>query len=334
MKWDAGYQADYCVKIVDPASWRDLDTYNLTGGSISKSEGSLQETASLNMTEIPEGPEIWIRVYLTAKQALDGDRQALFTGVMSAPATNWNGTFDTYTCECYSVLKPASDVLLRRGWYSPAGISGAAIAAQLLAAGPAPVETADASPLLAASIIAEDGETNLTMAEKILEAINWRIRVSGNGVISVEPKETEARLTIDTQEHDIVELQITDTKDLFKCPNVFRATADDLTAIAKDDNPDSILSTVSRGREVWMEETSCTLSENESIAQYALRRLKEEQTPSRKVNYTRRFWPDLTIGDIVMLNMPAQGISGEFRIKTQQIELGYGARTTEEAEEV
>ncbi len=334
MDWNKGYKANYYIKTVDPVTWRDLETYDLTGGNISKSQGSLQETASVNMVSIPDGTEAWIRIYLDARQGMDGERQAVFTGIMSAPARDWQGRLLSHRCECYSVLKPASDVKLRRGWYAPAGMDGAQIAAELLSVGAAPVEYAEAAPALKTSIIAEDNETNLTMAEKIVDSIDWRIRINGDGVISIEPKETSPRATFDSTQNDIVELSVSDRRDLFNCPNVFMATADDLTAIARDDDPESPLSTVSRGREVWMHENNCKLSENESIAQYSMRRLKEEQAPSHDVSYARRFCPDVTIGDAVRINLPAQEISGVFRIRSQQIEIGYGARTTEEAVEV
>lgn len=334
MNWKRGYSASYYLKTVDPATWRDLDTYQITGGEISRSGGSLKESATVDMNMIPEGTEAWIRIYLDATQGTDGERQAIFTGLMSVPKTAWEGMRDSYSCECYSVLKSADDVLLPRGWYVSAGMNGAQAAADLLSVGAAPVEYADASPALASSIIAENKETNLSMAEKIVDAIGWRIRIHGDGVISIEPKETSPRASFDTLENDIIELSVSDRRDLFNCPNVFRATVDDLTAIARDDDPESPLSTVNRGREVWKEETNCKLNENESIAQYAMRRLKEEQAPAREVEYSRRFWPDVTVGDVVRLNLPAQNISGTFRIESQKIELGYGARTSEEVIEL
>ena len=334
MDWSTGYTASYYIKTVDASTWRDLDTYQITGGSVSRSTGNLRESATVDMPNIPEGTEAWVRIYLDARQGGDGVREPLFTGLMSAPANEWNGTRNKHSCECYSVLKPASDVLLKRGWYAPAGANGAQLAADLLAVGAAPVEYAEAAPALASSIIAEKSESNLTMAQKIIDAIGWRIRISGDGTIYIEPKDYSERAAFDTLTNDIVEFSVTDTRDLFSCPNVFRATANDLTAVARDDDPESPLSTVGRGREVWMDESSCKLNANESIAQYAQRRLREEQAPAREVSYTRRYWPDVTVGDAVRLNLPGQGITGLFRITSQKIELGYSAKTSEEAIEI
>ena len=334
MNWNNGYAARYYYTLVDPASWRDLRRYELTGGNITKTEDGRMESASISLKSPPEDGESWIRIWLDARQENDGAHEALFTGIMSVPVTSWQGRKESLNAECYSVLQPAADILLPKGWYAPSGMDGASIAAELLEVGPAPVEYDENSPALSRSIVAESGESNLSMAQKIIAAIGWRIRISGSGVISIEERTEEIKSRFDSTENDCVELAVTDKRDWFSCPNVFRASSGDLTAIARDDDEDSALSTVSRGREIWKEENSVTLSDSESIEEYVARRLKEEQAPARIINYKRRFKPDVLPGDVVEINYPEQSVVGKFRVKTQKIELGYSARTSEEVEDL
>jgi hypothetical protein len=101
-------------------------------------------------------------------------------------------------------------------------------------------------------------------------------------------------------------------------------------AEARDEDPNSPLSIQNRGREVWIEESSCNLNENETLAEYARRRLRECQQVSRVINYERRFDPNVTTTDIVQLNYPAQKIVGSFAVTSQSIALGFGAKTSEE----
>lgn len=335
MNWNKGFSSRYYCTVVDKASWRDLHRYEVTGGNVSKTDTNLMESADVEMRQIPgDGEtEVWIRVWLDARQEDDGAHEAVFTGLLSAPSVEWDGIRQQYRAECYSVLQPADDVMLPRGWYASAGMNGAKLAADLLSVGPAPVECADNAPQLSRTIIAEDSETNLSMALKIMKAIGWRIKISGRGVISVESKATETVIALDPLENDCVELSVTDTRDWFKCPNVYRATYNELTAIARDDNENSPLSTVTRGREVWMDEADCVLNDGESIGDYAARRLKEEQAPARTIKYIRRFNPEALPGELAQINYPAQHVEGVFRIRTQRIDLGYGARTQEEAVE-
>ena len=333
MEWNKGFSAQYYCSIVDPATWRDLRRIELTGGSVSKSTTSLMESASLDLTELPNGIEAWIRIWLDTKQSDAGAHEAVFTGLVSTPSTQWNGLLKSYDAECYSVLKPANDVSMPKGWYAPAGSNGAMLAASLLSIGAPPVEYAEPSPTLYSSIIAENNETNLSMAWKIINAIGWRIRINGYGNISICPKAVEASVTLDALANDCVELDVKDTRDLFSCPNVFRATFDKMTAVARDDDPDSPLSTVSRGREIWKEETNCKLNTGETLTQYTRRRLRELQAPARAVSYKRRYIPDLFPGDMVQIHYPAQGINDIFRIMSQKVDLGYNAQTAEEVTE-
>lgn len=323
MNWNNGYSASYYLTIVDPASWRDIGTVDITGGSINKSTDSLMESGSVNLTE-PVG-EAWVRVWLDAQQGDGGGRSPIFTGLLQIPEQRWSGTIRDLSGDLYSVLKAADDILLSRGWYALRGQNGAQLAANLLAAGAAPVSYDDNAPELSSNIVAEDGETNLTMARRLVDAIGWRIRINGNGEIRICPKPSDSSIRLDPQTNDIVEPSITDKKNLYSCPNVFLATSGDLTAVARDE--DAIRS---RGREIWAGKTNVTLNTGESIQQYADRMLAELQSPSRTIKYTRMFQPDLVPGDFVDLNFPKQEIFGQFTIKKQRISLGYGAPVEEE----
>ena len=138
----------------------------------------------------------------------------------------------------------------------------------------------------------------------------------------------------DPIEQDVIEPTISVKYDWYSCPNVFRAVHEDLSAVARDDSPDSPLSTVSRGREVWAEEMSCDFNTGESISEYAVRRLRELQHTKLTAEYDRRFHPDVLVGDLIRLHYPAQGLDGLFRVNSQSIELGYNTKTTEEVEAV
>ena len=208
-------------------------------------------------------------------------------------------------------------------------MSGAELVRRLLSVTPAPIVMEEDSPALAESIVAEDGENNLSMADRILDAIGWRLRIDGDGTIRIMPPAQEPSARFDTIDNDMIEPKIKITADWYSCPNVLMAVAGDVTAIARDDDPDSPLSTVNRGREVWKKE-SCSLSASESAAGYARRRLKELQRVRQTVSYTRRYLPNVMPGDIVGLNYPEQNLAGNYGVQSQSITLGYGARTAEQ----
>lgn len=332
MIWSDGFTASYYITIVDPKSWRDIARMEITSGSIDRSVADMLESADIHMTELPEGGEAWIRIWLDADQG-GIEHVPLFTGLTSAPSRDIDGRRNGFDVECYSVLKPVNDILTERGAYVPTEVVAPNAAARLLRAGVAPVVVADALelPQLTDAIIAEDGETNLTLADKVLSAVGWRKRIDGQGIIYVEPDNTNTVQVFDAVDNDVIEMSMTDEQDWYSCPNVLRVISGDLTAIAMDTDPESPLSTVARGREIWAQESSPALGTNESIGAYANRRLRELQSPARTVTYSRRFDPNVRPGDVIRINHPEIQVDGAFRVESQSLELTYGCRTSETA---
>lgn len=326
MNWDKGFSAEYIAMRVNPKTWEDESEVLITGGKIDRDiESALIESASIETTE--ELGEMWIRLYLVAKQGESAERIPLFTGLTSSPTRSLQGYNPSYSVDCFSVLTPCADRMLPRGWFAPKDGSGAEIIADLLSIGGAEVKTIQGGGTLTGAIVAESGETYLSMAHKVANAIGWQIRIDGRGTIHVEPFPSDIAMRFDT-DFDVIQPGIKDTRDWYSCPNVLRVTYESFAAIARDDDPESPLSTVSRGREIWAEEAA-QLSSSAPLAAYAQQRLKELQRPAREITYTRRFMPDLRPGDIVGINYPKADIDGEFRISSQSIELGYGCDTEE-----
>lgn len=334
MNWKNGYSAGYYAYFLDPATWRETERLDITDGNINRTDEGLRDSADIECTSYEHGSERYIRIYLDARQSGSAAHVPLFTGLATSPARDIDGYYETNSLECYSVLKAANDVLLDRGYYVPAGKDGTQVIRDLLSCIPAPIAAERNAPGLQTSIIAEDGETRLSMAEKVLDAIGWRMRIGGDGLIELLPKPNEVSVQFDPVEQDVLEPSIKVNYDWYECPNVFRAVHEDLSAVARDDSPESPLSTVTRGREVWAEETSCELNTGESISEYAVRRLKELQRVRLTAGYDRRYDPDVLVGDLIRLRYPAQGLDGIFRVTSQKIELGYGAKTSEEVEAV
>lgn len=334
MNWNSGFSAQYELNRVDPVSFHDAGSLKFTAGSISRSGTGLMESADITMTNNPG--ECLIRVYLRARQGDDGERIPLFTGLTSVPERTLDGIRTGYNVECYSVLKPVADILVPRGYYAPAGADAAQLVRDLLKVGPAPVETEEDGPVLTEAIVAEDTMSRLDVAWMILNAIGWRLRISGDGTVHVCSAAEEPSAVFDTMDNDVIEVSLTDTQDWYSVPNCIRVISGDKYVEYIDSDPDSEVSTVSRRvsrggtGEIWMSDTAAATGNNESLAEYAMRLLKESQAPARTISYARRYRPDVLVGDLVVLHLPSIGIDGKFRIDSQQIELGYGCRTSEE----
>ena len=330
INWDRGMTSETYITLVDPVTWHDTERIEITGGSISRTNEGLRNAADIEFVNYDQSSERWIRVWMDCRQEGGSDHVALFTGLASSPDRNIKGTLVTNKVTCNSVLQPADDILLPRGWFVPAKANAATVIRDLLTVSPAPVEVGTGAPNLLESIVAEDNETRLSMVTKILEAIGWRMQICGDGTIVIGEEASEISVMFDPIENDCIETELTVEYDWYSAPNVFRAVTDTDAVTIRDEDPDSRLSTVTRGREIWMEETDCKLNDGESLQGYAERRLKEEQTVVYKVKYKRRFHPDILVSDRVGLHYPAQDIQGTFIVESQSIELGLGATTSEE----
>lgn len=333
MNWNSGYSALYELKTVDPVSWMDSGSLEFKSGSVRRKDSDLIESADLKMTErVREG---WIRVYLKAWQSGSGVRVPVFTGLAMTPQRDLDGVREEYPTECYSVLKPAADILTQRGYYVPAGAPAAQLAASLLSVGPAPVEYDEGSPDLLEPIVTEDSDTNLVVAWRILSAVGWRIRIEGDGRIRICPAAKTSSARYDAFDYDAIEPKVTDSDDWYDCPNCLRVISGDKYVEVKDEEPDSMLSIAARkacrggSGEIWKQESADSIGSGESLAEYGFRKLRELQSHAREVKYYRRYNPDLTIGDIVTLHYPGQGIDGDFRIWSQTLTLGHAIRTDE-----
>lgn len=333
MDLSKGYTAKTYLSLVDRNSWLDRESFNIPSGTIQRSLGDLQQSASVTCTGYDIEGEAWMRIWMDALQGQDSVHIPLFTGLATSPSKNIDGSFVTNTIQCYSVLKPAQDILLSPGWYAPVGANAVDLAKELLSVTPAPIEIEGGNAeMLKEAIIAEHGESRLSMALAILYAVDRRIIVNGYGEITIAPLSEETVGIFDQFSNDIVETKISIEHDWFGCPNVFRATTfDGLVAIARDEDNESPLSIQNRGREVWAEESNVNIGTDMTLGEYAMNRLKELQRVSTSINYDRRFVPGINVGDRVAINYPANDISGIFYITSQTIDLGYNAKTSEEA---
>lgn len=336
MDFSKGYSASFFGAYYNPVTEFEEGTFDIISGSINREESDLRQSANLVLKDYEGLNDQWIRIYMDAKQGSDSERVCLFTGLASCPSQSYTKGVLTTNVQCYSVLKAVSDIQLPIGWYAPAFANGALQIKNLLDGIPFPVYISDEVSTLKNAIVAEDGETKLSMIDAILYSMvsengktnkKWKLQIDGNGSVHLSPYSDEPVTIFSPTMDDVIESSFSVDRDWFECPNVFRVVDGDVMAIARDDEEDSELSTVSRGREIWMTESSADVAEGESIGEYAKRRLLEEQSRSEKYSYSRRFLPTVNQGDLVRVMYPE--IDGDFYVESQTINLGINVQTNE-----
>lgn len=319
MDWNKGFTYKLYGRIVDPSSWADKEQFNIPEGTISKTDSEIRESANITVLDFNPVGEQWIRVYMDISQNDDSYHVPLFTGIATSPSFDVDGIVSRTKMECYSALKPLEDIVLPRGWYARAYRETDRILKELFESTPAPVEYAEDLPTLERHLVSEDNESCLSMLDKMVEALDLTVRISGDGRIRIARTDYEPQATFTPTDFDIIEPQLTIKNDWYECPNVVMAIDDELMAIARDDNEDSSLSVQNRGREIWYVEDGVDLGEDESLAEYARRTLQKKQMAVETLSYKRRFVPDLQIGDCVRIRYPQ--FAGIYRIMTQRFDM-------------
>lgn len=336
MDYSQGYTSSFYMTLLDPITWTDTGRIELISGSISRTETDLRQSADLTVRNWDYDSDQWIRVYMVADSKNDLERTPLFTGIATSPSDSYEHKITTSSVQAYSVLKPAQDIVLQHGWFAKKNTNCEDLIRDLLSDIHAPIVFNYNGEVkrLEDDIIAEDSETEVSMVEKILYAVDWVMYIRGDGTIVIESDHssyndtTDAIITMSSYENDVIETSFTINHDWFNCPNVLRATINEMTAIAKDEDPESPLSIQNRGREIWVTEDNVDLLDNETIAEYAMDKLREYQERSETVSYNRRYLPNVNVTNKVRLSY--KELNGDFIVTSQNITLGHAAVTQEE----
>lgn len=323
------YTSEWRVFRVNRATWADaepiddVDQVDITRTA----DGSLIESGSMDVTGDLETD--YYRVVMTAIQ--DGEAQRVDVGTLLFDINGGEVNYGTtsQSADGYSVLYPASKTMIITGQYAPAGVNGAAYAAELLRETiNAPVEV-DGSFTLNDNVVHEIGASVLEAVWAVLDAGGYVIQIDGRGVVHIIPKPTEPALVIDTANAKLLTHGISYSRDISEIPNRYICITGNTKVIAVNDDQNSEVSTVSRGYYVDEIDEKPTPVNGETLNQYARERLQEMSYMTDEHEYTREFAPDVYVYDIVRASI--DGLDGDLRVTDQSITCSHGITIDETA---
>jgi hypothetical protein len=204
-------------------------------------------------------------------------------------------------------------------------------------------ELKDVSPTLQYDFVANTDDTWLTFVIDLIANAEYELGLDELGRVLFSPKQEMASLqpvwTFDDSNSSILYPELTIDHDLYGIPNVVEVIysygSQYREAIAINDDPNSLTSTVNRGRTIVHRETSPSLAgyvTQEQIDAYAERLLREKSTVEYSVSYTHAYCP-VRVGDCVRLNYSRAGITDvKAKVLTQDIKCVPGCPVSETAE--
>ena len=341
--WLSSMQQTFEYYTVDPNTWRDVKKIeNVISSTIDRdSEAETLGSATITMSEAIG--ECYVRIYLVAIQNGNTYKVALGTFLVQTPSWSFDGKTKEISVDAYTPLLELKENLPPIGYSLLEGENIMNMAYRLCRERVrAPVIEAACDKNLYDDFVANTSDTWLTFLTDLIENAKYVFDLDEMGRILFLPVQETASLqpvwTYTDDNSSILYPDISLDRDLYGIPNVVEVVysngKDNYYARAVNDNPNSPISTVNRGREIVHRVTNPSLygdpTENQT-KEYAERLLKELSTLECTVTYSHGYCP-VRVNDCVRLNYTRSGISGvKAKVISQSIDCSAGCKVTETA---
>lgn len=343
INWVESMNQTFEYYIVDPYTWKDMKPINtITSSSIDRdSDTDLIDSASISTTE--SLGECYIRIYLIAIQNGIKEKVCLGTFLVQTPSRNFNGMNDDISLDAYSPIlelkekqSPIGYTILKN---SNIMDNGYRIVRDNVRC---PVVKPDCKELLSDNFVSNLDETWPSFVRDLIAHAKYEIRLDEMSRILFAPKQNTASLqpvwTYDDSNSSILLPDITVNRDLYGIPNVveviYSSGRHHYYGKAINDDPNSPISTISRGREIVHRITDPNLSGLPSqlqVQNYATEVLKELSSLEYTVTYSHGYCP-VRLGDCVRLNYERAGIVNvKAKVIKQSIKCTTGCQVSETA---
>lgn len=341
--WLASMQQTYEYYIVDPGTWKDIKRFNnVTSSTINRdSTAETLGSATINVTE--SVGECYIRTYLVTIQNGVKERHPLGTHLVQTPSSSFNGKIRSVTMDAYTPLLELKENPPPLG-YSKLKGDNIMRNAYLITREHvrAPVVEAICDKTLHDDFVANTDDTWLSFNRDMIANAKYEYALDELGRILFSPKQDTASLqpvwTYDDGNSSILYPDINMDHDLYGIPNVveviYSKGEENYYARVVNDDPNSPISTVNRGREIVHRVVDPDMigdpTENQ-IDLYAEQLLRDLSSIEYTVTYTHGYCP-VRLGDCVRLNYKRAGITDvKAKVISQTIKCETSCQVTEKA---
>lgn len=341
--WTKSMQQTFEYYIVDPGTWKD-DKKIETVKSCSIKRDSEADTLGSATIDVTESlGECYIRVYLITIQNGVQEKHPLGTFLVQTPSTSFDGKTQSISIDAYTPLLELKENPPPLGYFILKGenvMDNAYRLTREYARAPVVVPKCDTN--LHYDFVANTNDTWLTFVNDLMSNAKYNFMLDEMGRILFAPKQDTASLqpvwTYDDGNSSILYPNISVDRDIYSIPNVVEVVysngSDHYYARVVNDDPNSPISTVNRGREITHRVTDPDLigdpTENQ-IDEYANQLLRDLSSLEYTLSYTHGYCPT-RVGDCVRLDYSRAGLRDiKAKIINQTIKCEPGCPVTETA---
>lgn len=345
--WLSSMQQTFEYYTVDPGTWKDIKRIDTVRSCTISRDAETETLGSATLDITDSLGESYIRVYLITIQNGVKEKHPLGTFLMQTPSSSYDGKTRDVSVDAYTPLLELKENPPPIGYSRLKGDNIMDAAYQITREkARAPVVAAVCSDTLYYDFVANTDDTWITFLSDLIANANYTFALDEMGRILYAPKQDTASLqpvwTYTDDNSSILHPDITMNHDLYGVPNVVEVVYTSGTeynskthyARIVNDDPNSPISTVNRGREIIYRDTKPSLNGEPTesmIQEYATKLLRELSTLEYSVTYTHGYCP-VRLGDCVRLNYIRAGLKNvKAKVVSQTIKCEAGCSVTEKA---
>lgn len=341
--WLSSMQQTFEYYEVDPGTWKDIRLLdNVKSCTITRdSETETLGSATIDITE--SVGECYIRVYLITIQNGVREKHPLGTFLVQTPSSSFNGKVRNVTMDAYTPLLELKEKPTPLGYslFKDANImeNACLIIEDNIRA---PLVVTESDDTLPSDFVANSNDTWLTYLTDLIANAKYNFGLDELGRILFLPEQKTESLqpvwTFNDDNSSILYPDLTLDHDMYGIPNVVEVIYSDgvdyFHVEVVNDDENSPLSTVNRGRRITYRDTSPSLSgspNEEQIKEYAEKLLESFSTLEYTVTFKHAYCP-VRLGDCVRLNYERAGINNvKAKIISQTITCRPGCQVSTKA---
>lgn len=341
--WTKTMKQTFEYYVVDPRTWKDIRPIHDVISSSIKRDAEAETLSSLTIDISEPIGECYIRVYLVTNQNGIKERFPLGTFIIQTPVWGFDGKAKKTRIDAYSPLLELKEKKPPFGYSILEQTNIMESAYKILRENMrAPIIKIEKDQTLHYDFVSNTEDTWITFIRDLLYNAKYRLGLDELGRVVFEPIIDQASQQpvwyFNDDNSSILQATVDVTQDLYGIPNVveviYSTDKKNYYSRAVNDDSDSIVSTVNRGREILYREVNPNTIGNptqEQLDDYAKRLLKQLSSLEYSITYTHGYCP-VRIGDCVMINYERAGLRNiKAKVITQQIDCVAGCMVTETA---
>lgn len=341
--WLSSMNQTFEYYIVDPGTWKNTKQINNVISCTINRDADAETLGSATIDIAESVGECYIRIYLVTSQNGLKEKHPLGTYLVQTPSSSFDGKIRDVSMDTYTPLLELKESPPPIGYYIPKKENILDTAYRLVQEHVrAPVVKTSCSTNLFYDFVANTNDTWLTFLIDLLANAKYKFALDEMGRILFAPDQDTASLqpvwTYNDDNSSILYPELSMDHDLYGIPNVveviYSGSGENYYAKAVNDDTNSPISTVNRGREIVHRVTDPDLigdpTENR-IKEYAEKLLRELSSLEYTISYKHAYCP-VRLGDCVRLNYSRAGINNvKAKVISQTITCEPGCPVTEKA---